>query len=89
VVIVDCHFVAMSPLLHRVFTWFLLIVCFCFFFGLCLLVFSFALYFYGWIPVLDFYSHGFSSCIWFSIDVASLNESMKLGREYKSVCNLG
>ncbi len=32
--------------LHRVFlTWFLLIVCFCFVFGLCLRVFSFALYF--------------------------------------------
>jgi hypothetical protein len=32
--------------LHKVFMWFLLIVCFCFFFGLCLLVFSFALYFW-------------------------------------------
>jgi hypothetical protein len=30
--------------LHRVFTWFLLIVCFCFFFELCQLVFSFALH---------------------------------------------
>jgi hypothetical protein len=33
--------------LHKVFTWFLLlIVCFCFFYGLCLLVFSFALNFW-------------------------------------------
>jgi hypothetical protein len=32
--------------LHKVFIWFLLIVCFCFFFGLCPLVFSFALYFW-------------------------------------------
>ncbi len=32
--------------LHSVFTWFLLIVCFCFMFRLCLLVFSFALYFW-------------------------------------------
>jgi hypothetical protein len=32
--------------LHKVFTWFLLIVCFCFFFGLCLLVSSFARYFW-------------------------------------------
>ncbi len=32
--------------LHRVFAWFLLIVCFRFFFWLCLFVFSFALYFW-------------------------------------------
>jgi hypothetical protein len=31
--------------LHNVLTLFLSIVCFCFFFGLCLAVFSFALYF--------------------------------------------
>ncbi len=31
---------------HRVFTWLLLIVGFCFFFGLCLRVFSFALHFW-------------------------------------------
>jgi hypothetical protein len=40
--------------LHKVITWFLLIVCFCFFFG-----FSFT--FNGWIPVLDFYLQGFPS----------------------------
>ncbi len=32
--------------LHKVFTWFWLIVCFCFFYGLCLLVFSFAVNFW-------------------------------------------
>jgi hypothetical protein len=31
---------------YKVFTWFLLIVWFCFFFRLCLLVFSFAFYFW-------------------------------------------
>jgi len=42
--------------LHRVF--FYLIVCFCFFFGLCLLVFSFSLYFW-WMGSLDFHLQGF------------------------------
>ncbi len=41
---------------------FLLIVCFCFSFGLCLLMFSFALCtFAGWVPILDFYLQGFFS----------------------------
>ncbi len=39
-------FVPASPLCIRSLCDFLLIVCFCFFFGLCLLVFSFALYFW-------------------------------------------
>jgi hypothetical protein len=47
--------------LHRVITWFLLIVCFCFFFGLCLLVFSFTLYFQWMGSILDFYLQGFPS----------------------------
>jgi hypothetical protein len=54
-VIDDCHFVVMSPLcIGSFFTWFLLIVCFCFFFGLCLLVFSFALYFW-WMGSLHWF----------------------------------
>jgi hypothetical protein len=46
--------------LHRAFIWFyFVIVCFCFFFGLCLLVFSFALHF--WWMFSNFYLQGFSS----------------------------
>ncbi len=41
-------------LLHRAFTLFLLIVLFCFFFGLCLLALSFALYFWWMGSILDF-----------------------------------
>jgi hypothetical protein len=40
----------------------LLIVCFCLFFGLCLLVFSLPCTFDGWVLILDFYLLGFSSC---------------------------
>jgi hypothetical protein len=36
--------------LHRVITWFLLIVCFCFF-----LLLMFTCIFYGWVPILNFY----------------------------------
>jgi hypothetical protein len=46
--------------LHRVFTSFLLIVCFCFLFRLCLLVFSLPCTFAGRVPILDFYLGGFS-----------------------------
>ncbi len=49
--------------LHKVFTWFLLIVCFCFLFRLCLLVFSFALYFCWMVRILDFYWWGFPSSL--------------------------
>jgi hypothetical protein len=48
-----------SPL-HKVFIWLLLIVYFCFFFGLCLFVFSFALYFW-WVG-----SHPWFWFTWFS-----------------------
>jgi len=47
--------------LHRVFTWFLLIVCFFFSFG-CVYLCSHLLYtFDGWVPILDFYLQGFLS----------------------------
>jgi len=46
--------------LHRVFTWLLLIVCFWFFLGLCLLVFFLPCTFDGWAPILDFYLQSFS-----------------------------
>ncbi len=50
--------------LHRVFIWFLLIVCFWFFFRLCLFVFSFALYFcyrgsHSWFWFIGFSSYCF------------------------------
>jgi len=53
-VIIDHHFITMDPICIGFFPYFLLIVCFCFFFGLCLLVLSFALYFW-WMD----------SCPWF------------------------
>jgi len=43
-VIIDCHFVAMGPICIGFLPY--LIVFFCFFFGLCVLVHSFALYFW-------------------------------------------
>jgi hypothetical protein len=38
----------------------LLIVCFCFFLGLCLLAFFLPCTFDGWVPILDFYLQSFS-----------------------------
>ncbi len=46
--------------LHKVY---LLIVCFCFFFRLCVFVFSFACIFAGWVPILDLFLKGFSSLL--------------------------
>jgi len=46
--------------LHKVY-WF--IVCFCFFFRLCVFVFSFACIFAGWVPILDLFLKGFSSLL--------------------------
>jgi hypothetical protein len=45
---------------HRFFTWFLLIVYFCFFFRLCIFAFYLPCTFVGWVPILDFYLQGFS-----------------------------
>jgi hypothetical protein len=57
-----CH----ESSLHRVLTWFLLIVCFCFFFRLCLVVFSFALYFWWMGSIPDFYLGVFLLFQWVS-----------------------
>jgi len=53
-VIVDLHFIAMGPICIGFFHYFSLIAYFRFFFGLCLVMLSFALYFWWMGSVLDF-----------------------------------
>jgi hypothetical protein len=52
--------------LHKVFTWFLLIVCFVFSLGCVYLCFHLPCTFDKWVPILDFYLQGFSST-WLSV----------------------
>jgi hypothetical protein len=49
----------MNPFLHRIFIWFLLIVCFCFSLGCVYLCFHLSCTFDGWISILDFVLQGF------------------------------
>jgi hypothetical protein len=51
-----CH---QRSYLLKAFILFLLIVCFCFLFGLCLIVLFSPCIFYGWVLVLDFYIYMF------------------------------
>ncbi len=68
--------------LHRVFTWFLLIVCFYLFLGCIYLCFFCPCIFYGWIPILDFYLHLFIYLYFFGHYLPTKNQGPTLSPSY-------